>query len=252
MNIIVLSSYTYIYMKRNRLRQLLVQKQSNKSIETKETRKKELQKNSVMPTASFTMKTHGSCASCHIRYRSINLRKSSPSYIRDMRAWLISSPHPIAVISDHKNLEYFMTSRILNRRQARWAMFLSEYNFKLDYAPGKKNPADALSRRPDLAPQRGDEVVQFQNKALLTNFHLDRLFPRNISSSPISSTQISALSTFNIDNSELLDKFKSAYQVDTEWRDALAKSNDSFTFQDNLVFHDNLLFVPQSLRSQIL
>ena len=36
-------------------------------------------------------------------------------------------------------------------------MFLSEYNFKLDYAPGKKNPAGALSRCPDFLPQQGDE-----------------------------------------------------------------------------------------------
>ena len=33
---------------------------------------------------------------------------------RDMRSWLVGSPHPISVISDHKNLEYFMTSRLLN------------------------------------------------------------------------------------------------------------------------------------------
>ena len=64
---------------------------------------------------------------------------------RDMRSWLIGSPHPITVISDHQNLQYFMTSKVLNRRQARWSMFLSEYNFQLDYAPGKQNPADAPS-----------------------------------------------------------------------------------------------------------
>ena len=38
---------------------------------------------------------------------------------RDMRAWLHGSTPPVSVISDHKNLEYFMTSRVLNRRQAR-------------------------------------------------------------------------------------------------------------------------------------
>ena len=175
---------------------------------------------------------------------------------RDMRSWLISSPHPISVISDHKNLEYFMTSRILNRRQARWAMFLSEFDFKLDYAPGKNNPADAPSRRPDFIPHEGDEVVQFQHKALLTNNHLERLFPRNNSTLPKNpannSTNISALSTFTIDNSELLEQFKTAFRLDTEWREAITKSDPSFTFQGNLVFHDNRLFVPHSLRPTIL
>ena len=32
--------------------------------------------------------------------------------------------NPILVIFHHKNLEYFMTSKLLNRRQARWAEFL--------------------------------------------------------------------------------------------------------------------------------
>ena len=64
-------------------------------------------------------------------------------------------------------------------------MFLSEFDFKLDYAPGKKNPADGPSRHPDFVPQEGDEVVKFQNKSLLTNYHLDRLFPRHHSLSPI-------------------------------------------------------------------
>ena len=71
---------------------------------------------------------------------------------RDMCTWLIGMDTPISVVSDHKNLEYFMTSRILNHCQACWSMFLSEFNFVLDYAPRIKNPTDAPSRRADFAP----------------------------------------------------------------------------------------------------
>ena len=39
-----------------------------------------------------------------------------------------------------------MSSQVLNCQQAHWSMFLSEFSFKLDYAPGKKNPADVPSR----------------------------------------------------------------------------------------------------------
>ena len=42
--------------------------------------------------------------------------------------------------------------------------------FKLDYTPGKKDPADAPSRCLDYVPQEGDEVVKFQNKSLLTDY----------------------------------------------------------------------------------
>ena len=44
-----------------------------------------------------------------------------------------------------------MTTKILNRRQARWAELLSSYDFTIIPIPGKKNPADGLSRRLDYA-----------------------------------------------------------------------------------------------------
>ena len=41
--------------------------------------------------------------------------------------------NPVEVLSDHMNLEYFMTSNFLNCRQARQAKFLSRFNFKIMY-----------------------------------------------------------------------------------------------------------------------
>jgi hypothetical protein len=56
------------------------------------------------------------------------------------------------VWSDHRNLQWFMTSKILNRRQARWSLFLSEFSFAIQHRAGSLNAkADALSRRPDYA-----------------------------------------------------------------------------------------------------
>ncbi len=43
--------------------------------------------------------------------------------LRNFRSWTIGTAIPLAVICDHKNLEYFMSSRVLNRRQARWVHF---------------------------------------------------------------------------------------------------------------------------------
>jgi len=52
--------------------------------------------------------------------------------------------------TDHKNLEYFMTSKNLNCRQARWALYLSRFDFILKHVPGSKmGKADGLSRRSD-------------------------------------------------------------------------------------------------------
>jgi len=52
--------------------------------------------------------------------------------------------------TDHKNLEYFMKAQKLNRRQARWALYLSRFNFTLKHVPGTKmGKVNSLSRRPD-------------------------------------------------------------------------------------------------------
>ena len=67
----------------------------------------------------------------------------------------------ITVWTDHKNLEYFSSSKVLTRRQARWSEFLSEFDFVVKYQPGDKNSKpDALSRRWDLRPEGGSEDLQ--------------------------------------------------------------------------------------------
>jgi len=43
-----------------------------------------------------------------------------------------------------------MSSQKLNHRQARWALYLSRFNFVLKHVPGKSmGKVDSLSRRPD-------------------------------------------------------------------------------------------------------
>ena len=52
--------------------------------------------------------------------------------------------------TDHKNLEYFMSSQNLNRRQVYWALYLSRFNFVLKHILGSKmEKADGLSRKSD-------------------------------------------------------------------------------------------------------
>jgi RNase H-like domain found in reverse transcriptase len=57
--------------------------------------------------------------------------------------------HTITIITDHKNFEVFMSTKILNRCQARWAELLPGYNFVLVYTPGSTNPTDRPSHHPD-------------------------------------------------------------------------------------------------------
>jgi len=70
-----------------------------------------------------------------------------------LEAWkhfLEGSRSRFKVWTDHKNLEYFMSNQKLNHRQARWALYLSRFDFVLKHISGSKiEKADGLSRRPD-------------------------------------------------------------------------------------------------------
>src|SRR4029450_10751002 len=52
------------------------------------------------------------------------------------------------VFSDHKSLKYLFSQKDLNMRQWRWMEYMEDYDFDLQYHPGKANAvADALSRK---------------------------------------------------------------------------------------------------------
>ena len=82
---------------------------------------------------------------------------------RVWRAYLEGAQHQITVITDHKNLEYFTTTKVLNRRQARWSEILGNYDFIIKYVSGTLNgKPDALSRRSDYHPKEGDNTIEGQ------------------------------------------------------------------------------------------
>jgi RNase H-like domain found in reverse transcriptase/Integrase zinc binding domain len=68
--------------------------------------------------------------------------------VHQWRKYLETPREPTVVITDHKNLEYFKTARITNRRQARWALEIQDIPYRVQYRKGTDNVvADALSRK---------------------------------------------------------------------------------------------------------
>ena len=64
---------------------------------------------------------------------------------------------PINVVTDHQNLQYFSTTKILMRRQAHWSEFLSTFNLIIRFHPGKLGTKpDTLTRRWDVYPKEGN------------------------------------------------------------------------------------------------
>src|SRR5919198_1451365 len=70
--------------------------------------------------------------------------------LEEWRHFLEGARHQVEIWTDHKNLEYFMSAKKLNRRQARWSLTLARFDFVMHHRPGKTmGKLDALSRRAD-------------------------------------------------------------------------------------------------------
>jgi hypothetical protein len=77
--------------------------------------------------------------------------------LEEWRPELQGIPDPFEIITDHKNLEYFTSTKALNQRQVRWSEFLSQFNFRIVYRPGSRAARpDALSRKPGDRPAKTD------------------------------------------------------------------------------------------------
>jgi RNase H-like domain found in reverse transcriptase/Reverse transcriptase (RNA-dependent DNA polymerase) len=98
--------------------------------------------------------------------------------LEDWRHFLEGARHKFEIWTDHKNLEYFMTAKKLNRRQARWSLYLSRFDFAMHHRPGRSmGKSDALSRRADHGT--GGETT-----AMLPYFAQSSLQPMQSAPSP--------------------------------------------------------------------
>jgi transposase InsO family protein len=169
--------------------------------------------------------------------------------IRCLEHWrpeLESTDIPIKIFTDHKNLEYFMTTKELTRRQARWAEKLAEFNFKILYQSGAKNhKADALTRMPGYRPDNDeDDRKKYQHQVLLTP---DRLLAEAIGEDPeeFLPSLIKAANQADSEGKEIRKAFTEALpRVDTR----------EFATQDDLLLHQQKLWVPDQdcLRTRLI
>jgi len=82
--------------------------------------------------------------------------------MRGLRTWrhlLRNTTHPVLVITDHANLQYYREPQKLGPRVNGYLAELAEYHIQLVYKPGAAQRVDGLSQRPDLIPDNDDELI---------------------------------------------------------------------------------------------
>jgi len=174
--------------------------------------------------------------------------KEMLAVIRCLEAWrhfLEGARIKFEVWMDHKNLEYFMSSQKLNRRQAQWALFLSRFDFKLVHVPGTKmGKADGLSRQLDWQEGVGKEN---KDRTLVKKEWLDTR----------------AIEEVVIEEVDILDRIRKSKAVDDEivkvveeMKKANVKvlRNEEWREEDGLMLKDGKVYMPkdEELRAEIV
>jgi hypothetical protein len=175
------------------------------------------------------------------------------------------------VLSDHKNLEYFMTVRKLTERQIRWSLILSRFNFRIRHIDGKDNVlADALSRRDqDLPIDSQDDRLQRRYIQLLKpgSVIVEGSPIATIVSAPVRPTTLASPPS-DIAPFDLFANWDQAIQEDVEYTivlEAIQKGHRKLppelslklsiaecSIQDNRLTFRNRLWIPKGLRTQLI
>lgn len=174
------------------------------------------------------------------------------------RRYLEGSKHRIEVFSDHQNLAYFTTTKVLNRRQARWAQDLAGYRFIINYRPGKLNgKADVLSRLLQYRPEKGGDEDQ-PITSVLKEHHFQqppdapphvrkanaiKARRRDGPSFLVSSARLASIPVVRWTD-DFIRKVKEAAANDEEYQKALATPMKDVEIQDGLLYRKGLLWVP--------
>jgi hypothetical protein len=141
------------------------------------------------------------------------------------RHYCEGAKHTIPIFTDRKNLEVFMSTKILNRRQARWAELLSGYDFDTDVP----QPSGSL-----LPPS------VFQSYSPPNPPHLAQVF------------RISASLSVFTPNTTLRRQFIEAYNTDAIAMAQKISTTDSYQWRNDLLLHKSQVYVPHSLCLDVL
>lgn len=160
---------------------------------------------------------------------------------QELRHLLEGAAHRVIVYTDHKNLEYFMSAHVLNRRQVRWNMSLSRFDFIITYRSGKQQGlSDALSRRSYLISREGEVAYDQQQMALLK--------PKQF--------QLGATTMALPVDSLFLDQVRAASKTDPLIHDIKHQAHqhgNNFKLLKNLLYFEECLYIPEGhLRLQVL
>ena len=180
--------------------------------------------------------------------------KEMLAVVRSLDQWrpeLQATSQRIKVYSDHKALEYFMTTKQLTARQARWAEALSEYYFTIMYRAGKSNrKADALTRRDDEVKAQDGVKTEYRTRAFLSEDQIDPRVLQDLGIE-INPLELAPLEDDHLEEStslvdQILQANRGASSLDALRTQATSVDAGEFSLDDGLLFYSGRLVIPRT------
>ena len=158
--------------------------------------------------------------------------------------YLEGSGTPIDVVTDHKNLGYFATTKLLTRCQAQWLEFLSQFNMIIHFHPGKlETKPDALTRHWDIYPKEGDSDYAKVNPQNLRPVFAQEQLASSLQVTYYCGPILLAVSIMDIEqlHNDILSAQKSDEYISEQ------KSDPQWSIDEQGLYHyDDQIWVPDS------
>ncbi|KAJ1182068.1 hypothetical protein NDU88_007263 [Pleurodeles waltl] len=172
-----------------------------------------------------------------VAYMSRKLNEAKQNYViaekellaicdtfKEWRHHLLGAKYTVTVYTDHRNLQFMSSARLLTPRQLRWMLFFAEFDFVVTFRPGKDNSkADALSR---------------QESTTLPAFQASRAI--------IAPAKVLCI----IKTEDFFEEICHSFTVE-KWQ-AWAQADPKRSIKQGLPFHDARLFVPTTKLRKIV
>ena len=170
----------------------------------------------------------------------------------------IQTNNPFLVYSNYKALEYFIITKKLLARQARWAEYLSRFYFKLIYRARKSNKrADALSKKHEDVKEQGRVIKEYRTQVLLPRTKIDSAVVKDLQLAPIETApeqELEPTADFTsqpYDSIQLLDKILIANRTSPDLAKLRTKAEfeqeKTWQLRDGLLLRYGKLYVPDSM-----
>ncbi|KAA3483847.1 DNA/RNA polymerases superfamily protein [Gossypium australe] len=143
-----------------------------------------MQSGKVVAYASWQLRPH------EVNYPTHDLKLAAVVF---MRHYLYGEKS--IIFTDYKSLKYLLTQKELNLRQRRWVELLNDYDFSIEYHPGKANVvADALGRKvvSELRAMFA-HLSLYEDGSLLAEFQVKPLWLEQIKEKQLSDEKLSPL-----------------------------------------------------------